>query len=118
MIVNCFLGEEIAPTSTELATPNNCFYRRSKDGKYHLQLEGSNKIQNFNSKDEIYDVINEHFRNAQNDKEAGFALPNMYIDYVTEKNNFSAYTIFDTAGPDAAGTIHANQQMKQWKNVM
>ncbi len=116
VIVNCFLGEEIAPTSTELATPNNCFYKRSKDGKYHLQLEGSNKIQRFNSKDEIYDVINEHFRNAQNDKEAGFALPNMYIDYVTEKNNFSAYTIFDTAGPDAAGTIHAksaNEAMEE-----
>lgn len=116
VIVNCFLGEEIAPTSTELATPNNCIYRKSKDGKYHLQLEGSNKIQSFNSRDEIYNVINEHFRNAQNDKEAGFALPNMYIDYVTEENNFSAYTIFDTAGPDAAGTIHAksaNEAMEE-----
>ena len=30
VIVNCFLGEEIAPTSTELATPNNCFYKKSK----------------------------------------------------------------------------------------
>lgn len=116
VIVNCFLGEEIAPTSTELATPNNCFYRRSKDGKYHLQLEGSNKIQRFNSRDTIYDAINEYFRDAQNDKESGFALPNMHIDYVTEENNFSAYTIFDTAGPDAAGTIHAkaaNEAMEE-----
>ena len=116
VIVNCFLGEEIAPTSTELATPNNCFYRRSKDGAYHLQLEGSNKIQKFNSRETIYDAINEHFRDAQNDKESGFALPNMHIDYVTEENNFSTYTIFDTAGPDAAGTIHAkaaNEAMQE-----
>lgn len=107
VIVNCFIGEQIAPTSTELATPNNCFYRKSKDNYYHLKLEGDNKEQRFKSREEIYNVISKHFRNAQNNKEKGFALPNMNIDYVTEENNFSSYTIFDTAGPDAAGTSHA-----------
>ena len=107
VIVNCFLGEQIAPTSTELATPNNCFYKKSHDNMYHLRLEGS-EVQDFASCEEIYDVINGHFRSAQNNKDEGFALPNMHIDYVTDENNFSSYTIFDTAGPDAAGTFHAD----------
>lgn len=107
VIVNCFLGEQIAPTSTELATPNNCFYKRSPDNLYHLQLEGGGQ-QDFDTRQEIYDVINSHFRTAQNDKDQGFALPDMHIGYVTDENNFSSYTIFDTAGPDAAGTAHAD----------
>lgn len=107
VIVNCFLGEQIAPTSTELATPNNCFYKKSPDTLYHLQLEGGNQ-QDFGTREEIYEVINSHFRTAQNDKEQRFALPDMNIGYVTGENNFSSYTIFDTAGPDAAGTAHAD----------
>lgn len=107
VIVNCFLGEQIAPTSTELATPNNCFYKRSPDNLYHLQFEGGVR-QDFDTRQEIYDVINSHFRTAQNDKDQGFALPDMHIGYVTDENNFSSYTIFDTAGPDAAGTAHAD----------
>lgn len=107
VIVNCFLGEQIAPTSTELATPNNCLYKRSPDNLYHLQLEGGGQ-QVFDTRQEIYDVINSHFRTAQNDKDQGFALPDMHIGYVTDENNFSSYTIFDTAGPDAAGTAHAD----------
>lgn len=106
VIVNCFLGEEIAPTSTELATPNNCFYKKSPDDKYHLQLEGAGR-QEFDNREDIYDVINNHFRAAQNNIEDGFSLPDMNIEYVTKENNFSSYTIFDTAGPDAAGTDHA-----------
>lgn len=106
VIVNCFLGEQIAPTSTELATPNNCIYKKSPDKMYHLRLEGG-EIQDFEKREEIYDVINSYFRHAQNDKEEGFALPDMHIGYVTDENNFSSYTIFDTAGPDAAGTKHA-----------
>lgn len=106
VIVNCFLGEQIAPTSTELATPNNCFYKKSSDNMYHLQLEGGS-IQDFESCEEIYDVIDGYFSNAQNNKDEGFALSNMNISYVTDENNFSSYTIFDTAGPDAAGTKHS-----------
>ena len=114
VIVNCFLGEQIAPTSTELATPNNCFYKRSPDNLYHLQLEGGSQ-QDFDTRQEIYDVINGHFRSAQNDKEKKFALPDMHIGYVTDENNFSSYTIFDTAGPDAAGTAHADVAEKAMK---
>ncbi len=101
VIVNCFIGDEIAPTSTELATPNNCFYRRSKDGKYHLQL-GDGEIQDFDNRKDIHDKINDYFREAQNDRSSGFSLADMNIQYVSKGNNFSSYSIFDTAGPDAA----------------
>lgn len=107
VIVNCFLGEQIAPTNTELATPNNCSYKKSSDNMYHLTL-GDNARQDFNNREEIYKVINQHFREAQNNKKEGFSLPDMEIEYKTEQNNFSSYTIFDTAGPDAAGTFHSH----------
>lgn len=106
MIVNCFLGKEIAPTSTELATPNNCIYTKSMDGLYHLQLEGG-PVRDFKTSEEVYDVIDKEFHKAQNDPATRFSLPDMHIKYVTQENNFSSYTIYDTAGPDAAGTNHA-----------
>ncbi|MCM1009198.1 MAG: dynamin family protein [Ruminococcus flavefaciens] len=111
VIVNCFLGEQIAPTSTELATPNNCIYRKSADHMYHLQLEGGSR-RDFEKREDIFDVIDDYFREAQNDKEKNYALPDMDIDYVTDENNFSSYTIFDTAGPDAAGTAHSEAAEK------
>ncbi len=111
VIVNCFIGEQIAPTSTELATPNNCFYKKSPDGLYHFQLEGG-KEQKFEKRDDIYDLIDRCFKNAQNSEGAGFACPDMHISYVSAGNNFSSYTIFDTAGPDAAGTAHAEVAKK------
>ena len=116
VIVNCFLGEEIAPTSTELATPNNCIYKKSQDKQYHLQLEGDSSRQDFDNCGDIKKTINDYFREAQNNDTEGFALPDMDISYVTDDNNFSSYTIFDTAGPDAAGTKHgeaAERAMKQ-----
>lgn len=106
VIVNSFLGEQIAPTSTELATPNNCIYRRSPDRQYHLRVEGQAE-QTYADREAVYDAINEYFRSAQNNSEQLFTCPDMHIDYVTDKNNFSSYTIFDTPGPDAAGTDHA-----------
>ena len=112
MIANGFLGEEIAPTSTELATPNNCIYRKSKDNFYHLKLEDETQEQTFSERKAIHEVINKYFRDAQNNKEAGFVMPDMEIEYATKENNFSSYTIFDTAGPDAAGTKHNDVAMQ------
>lgn len=34
VLANCMLGMELAPTSLELATPNTCVYRKSRDGKF------------------------------------------------------------------------------------
>lgn len=106
VIVNCFIGEEVAPTDVQLATPNNCIYQKSPDDKYTLRMEGDGATQSFSSREAIREAIEERFRAAQNDKDHGFALPDMRIGYRSEGNNFSSYTIYDTAGPDAAGTNH------------
>ena len=112
MIANSFLGEEIAPTSIELATPNNCIYRKSKDNFYHLKLKGETNGQTFSEREAIHEVINQYFRDAQTNQDGGFAMPEMEIEYPTKENNFSSYTIFDTAGPDAAGTKHHEVAMQ------
>lgn len=104
VIVNCFLGEEIAPTGVERPAPNNCTYKRSSG--YALQLEGEETINRCETREELHSAIEECFQTARNSRETGFALPDMQIQYVTGENNFSSYTIFDTAGPDAAGTDH------------
>ena len=109
VIVNSMIGAELAPTSLEMATPNTCIYKRSCDNQYHLDY--NNDRFHFNSSDGLYNKIKEEFKIAQSgekEKEK-FAIPDMTIEYVTEKNNFSAYTIFDTAGPDAAGTSHSKK---------
>lgn len=115
VIVSCFLGEEIAPTSTELATPNNCIYKKSTDKQYHLQLEDGSPRQDFVDCAAIKKAIDKKFREAQNNDTEGFALPDMDISYVTDKNNFSSYTIYDTAGPDAAGTKHSEAAERAMK---
>ncbi len=115
VIVNCFIGEQIAPTSTELATPNNCIYKKSPDSLYHFQLEGGEE-QKFEKRNDVYELIDRYFKKAQNSDGDGFACPDMHIGYVSAGNNFSSYTISDTAGPDAAGTKHAevaDRAMKQ-----
>ena len=112
VIVNCFIGEEVAPTDVQLATPNNCIYQKSPDDKYTLRMEGDGSAQSFSTREEIREAIEKRFRAAQNDHEHGFALPDMRIGYRAEGNNFSSYTIYDTAGPDAAGTKHEDVALR------
>ncbi len=114
VIVNSMIGEELAPTSLEMATPNTCIYTRSADDKYHLEYKGE-KLE-FDSSEDIYKKIDDEFKKAQEDSKNGFAIPDMNIEYVSSKNNFEAYTIYDTPGPDAAGTTHgekAKEAMQQ-----
>ncbi len=116
VIVNGLIGEEIAPTSLELATPNNCFYRKSKDDKYYFQYEKTNDIKgaenfdyekrSFDTCKEIKRYIKKEFKAAEKSVETRFLIPNMNIDYPSMGNNFSSYTIYDTPGPNAAGTEH------------
>ncbi|MBR1442993.1 MAG: dynamin family protein [Firmicutes bacterium] len=106
VIVNCLLGERLAPASTEIATPNNCIFKKSSDNKYHLKFDGSEDIKSFKSSEELHEEIVKSFRIAQNNKGDDFSLPDMNIEYATDKKGFSSYTIYDTAGPDAAGTTH------------
>lgn len=104
VIVNSMLGMELAPTSNELATPNNCIYRKSGDGRFHLDYKGT--TEDYTEAGELHQRINREFKEAQKHKEAGFAIPDMVVSYVSEGSNFDSYTIYDTPGPDAKGTIH------------
>ena len=104
VIANCMLGMELAPTSLEMATPNTCIYRKSKDDKFRV-IVGSD-VKEFKDKYSIRKYIGDEFRKAQNDTSSKFAIEDMIIEYPTNKNNFESYTIYDTPGPDAAGTDH------------
>lgn len=104
VIVNSMIGEELAPTSLLMATPNNCIYKKSIDNKYHLKY--NDKISDYKSADDIKKEITNIFEEAQKDEKNGFSIPDMEVSYVTDKNNFSAFTIYDTPGPDAAHTNH------------
>jgi hypothetical protein hydSNDRAFT_0623 len=104
VIANCMFGMELAPTSLEMATPNTCIYRKSKDDKFRV-IVGSD-VKEFKDKYSIRKYIGDEFRKAQNDTSSKFAIEDMIIEYPTNKNNFESYTIYDTPGPDAAGTDH------------
>ena len=104
VIANCMFGMELAPTSLEMATPNTCIYRKSKDDKFRI-IVGSD-VKEFKDKYSIRKYIGDEFRKAQNDTSSKFAIEDMIIEYPTNKNNFESYTIYDTPGPDAAGTDH------------
>lgn len=101
VIVNSMLKCELAPTSLELATPNNCIYRKSNRGYYTLEYDG--KQSQFSSEKEVRERIYEIFKKAEMDKEHKFTVPDMNIGYISSDEGFSAYTIYDTPGPDLAG---------------
>ncbi len=96
VIVNSFLDEQYAPTSFELATPNNCIYKRSKDNKIRL-LYGKNDLL-FKEPQDIYKYIYKEFKKAQNDKANGYTIDDMEIYYSSKGSNIAPFTIIDTPG--------------------
>lgn len=110
VVVNCMIEDELAPTSLELATPNNCIYKKSPDQDYHLDFNG--KRETFSNSSELKQHILDHFKSAQLDVNKNFTIPDMIIYYPTDKNNFSAYTVYDTPGPDLAGAAHHESAQK------
>ena len=104
VIANSMFGMELAPTSLEMATPNTCIYKKSTNNKFSVTIGDQKK--EFDQKDEICKYIGSKFREAQNDASHRFAIEDMIIEYPTNRNNFESYTIYDTPGPDAAGTDH------------
>lgn len=110
VIVNCMLGTELAPTSQELATPNNCIYERSPDEQFHLYTldeDGQpSQREDFNDAVKLRKRIYDTFKKAQQDYKNGFSCSDMCVSYVSNGNNFEAFTIYDTPGPDLAGASH------------
>lgn len=121
VIVNSMIGEEIAPTSLLLPTPNTCIYTKSPDDKYHLILNDEpnkdNVIQkkrsDFASRKDVYEILKKEFDDSV---EGNKPVVDMTIQYPTADNNFESYTIFDTPGPDFADrkdhTLAARKAMK------
>ncbi len=109
IIVNSMVGEELAPTSLELATPNICTYKKSPDSSYHLGYNG--RQMKYDTAEEIRGEIDREFKKAQ--ENTGFGLADMEISYVSAKNNFEAYTVFDTPGPDAARADSHKEKAKK-----
>lgn len=101
VIVNSIIGYELAPTSLELATPNNCIYHVSKDDTYTLQFGKENHT--YTNPEDMKKYIYSCFKQAESDSKNGYSIPDMEIGYVDNKNAFTSYTIYDTPGPDLAG---------------
>ena len=103
VIVNSIIEQELAPTSLEQATPNNCVYRRRED-QYTLQSEGG-IFRGFGSGKEgaarLRSKLAEEFKKAQ--KSQGITIPDMNIGYMCKAQGFSSYVITDTPGPDREG---------------
>ena len=108
VLANSMIEMELAPTSLELATPNTCIYKKSQDDRFRLIYGNEEqKSENvFDSRKDIYRAVQQEFKKAQENDKSKYLIPDMEIQYVSKKNNFDSYTIFDTPGPDAAGTDH------------
>ncbi len=100
MVVNAFLGEEYAPTSQELPTPNVIVYKPSEDEKIKLSYRGATR--EFKSALELKDFIKQEFEAV---KRAGKKLPEMVVFYPPK--TMEKYELYDTPGPDLAGSEHA-----------
>ncbi len=102
VVVNSMLECELAPTSLELATPNNCVYKKSD--KYYLKYKGETKY--FDTPQDVKEYIIPIFKDAEFDEKNKFAIEDMEIGYIPTTENLSSLTIYDTPGPDLAGTAH------------
>ncbi|MFL0247782.1 dynamin family protein [Candidatus Clostridium stratigraminis] len=113
VVVNSFLGEQYAPTSLELPTPNTCIYKKSINDQIRL-VYGPENIY-FDSPEEIYKYTYNEFKKAQNNSEEESAIDDMEIHYVKDSNDFATFTIIDTPGPNYAGANNSSQGINMHK---
>ena len=100
MVVNALLGEEYAPTSVELATPNIVAYEPHEGEDIRLVYEGKEKT--FKEAEEVKKFIYKEFNKVNVE---GKALPKMVIKY--PKKAGLNFKIYDTPGPDLFKSEHA-----------
>ena len=100
VIINTLLGQEYAPTSSELPTPNVIQYiPAAPDSGLLLEYKGKNR--GFDSVEELRTYIEKEFEEAQQHTGEGAGLSEMVIHYPTEE--FTGFEIYDTPGPNFAG---------------
>jgi len=113
VIVNSFLGQEYAPTSSELATPNTIVYTSWNNNNIEVKIEANKDmkgyekdiIKEFNTTLEVNQYIKKYFKNAEKDIENSKAMPDIYVQY-PKSNSELDFNIIDTPGPDLAGAEH------------
>jgi len=100
MVVNALLGEEYAPTSVELATPNIVAYEPHEGKDIKLIYDGRER--SFKKAEEVKKFIYKEFNEVNVE---GRALPKMIIKY--PKKEGLNFKIYDTPGPDLFKSEHA-----------
>jgi hypothetical protein len=104
VIVNSFLGNDYAPTSFELATPNSIIYKCTNEDK--IVLSYRNGYKEFHNVDLLRYYIEGIYKNAEFDIKSGQPVEDMYIHYINENQNLNNFTLIDTPGPNLAGSNH------------
>ncbi|MDP4090746.1 MAG: dynamin family protein, partial [Bacillota bacterium] len=104
VIVNSFLGNDYAPTSFELATPNSIIYKRNIEDQ--IVLNYKNGYKEFPNVDLLRNYIEGIYKNAEIDIKRGHTVEDMYIHYINQNQNLNSFTIIDTPGPNLAGSNH------------
>jgi hypothetical protein len=103
MIVNALLGEEFAPTSLELPTPTVIEYH-PWDEKY-IRVKVGEKLEDFKTVSEVKKYLENLFKENNRDLKGG-KIPVVKVFYPRKKG--INYSIFDTPGPDLAGSQHGD----------
>jgi hypothetical protein len=114
VVVNSFLGDEYAPTSFELPTPNSTIYKSNNENS--ILLNYKNEIKEFENVDSIRNHVEEIYKDAEIDIKREEPVEDMYIQYKNEKQNLNNFTIIDTPGPNLAGSKHKETAYK-WIEV-
>jgi len=102
VVINCLIGDEYAPTSLELPTPNTCRYLPNKfqEDKYanKIVLDYNNEeIKIFDTAEQVRKYICGEFLSARK-KMSG--LTEMTIYYPAGNNAMASFEIIDTPGPN------------------
>ena len=99
VVVNCLLGAEYAPTSSELPTPNRIDYIPEKRQDIALDYQGETRT--FDTVKGIHDFIEKAFKDAQQETGEKAGLADMVIHY--PQQGMDSCVIMDTPGPNYAG---------------
>ena len=108
VIINTLLGQEYAPTSSELPTPNIIQYVPEAPDS-GLWMRYTDEDITFNSADELRTYIQKEFEEAQRHTGEGAGLSDMVIHYPTEE--LTGFEIYDTPGPNFAGAGGAHEKI-------
>lgn len=104
VIVNSFLGNEYAPTSFELATPNCIIYKSNNAN--NIVLNYKDEVKEFENVDLIRNYVEGIYKKNELNTKSEELVEDMYIQYKNENQTLNNFTIIDTPGPNLAGSNH------------